>query len=84
MELGRISELYEGDTGEESTERQSSSLLSVAKKRKTESAQLMEFKMQLTQLKEWFSSTEATLQLLAVNSPMEPFTVEEQRVLIQV
>ncbi|XP_025099293.1 dystrophin-like isoform X3 [Pomacea canaliculata] len=83
VELGRISELYEGDTGEESTERQSSSLLSVAKKRKTESAQLMEFKMQLTQLKEWFSSTEATLQLLAVNSPMEPFTVEEQRVLIQ-
>jgi hypothetical protein len=49
-----------------------------------ESAQRLEFEMQQKALNEWFASTESTLQLLVADNSQEPFTVEEQRVLIQV
>ena len=57
---------------------------SVTKKRKMESAQHMEFEMQLKVLNEWFASTESTLHLLVTENAQEPFTMEEQRVLLQV
>ncbi|XP_070191463.1 dystrophin-like isoform X2 [Littorina saxatilis] len=88
VELSKISELYEEEGGEEMMEKQESRLLSAApasssKKRKVESVQRMEFEMQLKALNDMFASTEATLQLLVADNSQEPFTVEEQRVLIQ-
>ena len=85
VELSKISQLYEAEAGEERMESQTSkALTSAAKKRKVESAQRMEFEMQLKTLNEWFTSTESTLRLLVADNSQEPFTVEEQRVLIQV
>ena len=85
MELSKISQLYEAEVGEEKMEMQTSkALTSAAKKRKVESAQRMEFEMQLKTLNDWFTTTESTLQLLVADNSQEPFTVEEQRVLIQV
>ncbi|KAK7483287.1 hypothetical protein BaRGS_00025454, partial [Batillaria attramentaria] len=83
VELSKISELYDVDAAEERVEKQTAKSLSTAKKRKVESAQRMEFDMQLKVLKEWFMSTESTLQLLVADNSQEPFTVEEQRVLVQ-
>ena len=85
VELSKISQLYEAEEGEEKLESQmSKALTSAAKKRKVESAQRMEFEMQLKTLNEWLTSTESTLRLLVADNSQEPFTVEEQRVLIQV
>ncbi|XP_076445085.1 dystrophin-like isoform X2 [Babylonia areolata] len=90
VELSKISHLYEAETGkgEEPTEKQtsstsSSSSSSSAKKRKVESVQRMEFEVELKRLRDWLVSTESTLQLLVAENTQEPFTVEEQRVLIQ-
>ncbi|KAL8560189.1 hypothetical protein ACOMHN_021683 [Nucella lapillus] len=88
VELSKISQLYEAETDEDSTQNQassssSSSSFSSAKKRKVESAQRMEFEMELKKLIDWFGSPESTLQLLVAENSQEPFTVEEQRVLIQ-
>lgn len=84
VELSRISELYTADIADDEAEKSRVKSQSLAKKRKVESAQQMEFEMELKVLNEWFASTESTLQLLVANNPQEPFTVEEQRVLIQV
>ena len=85
VELSKISELYEGEEVEDKMEKETSTAVSAStKKRKVESAQQMEFDMQLKALNSWFASTESTLQLLVADNPQEPFTVEEQRVLVQV
>ncbi|XP_076466610.1 dystrophin-like isoform X3 [Babylonia areolata] len=85
VELSKISERYEAAAAVEGevVEKQASKPTSTSRKRKVESAQQMEFEMQLKALKEWIGATEATLDLLVAENSQEPFTVEEQRVLVQ-
>ena len=62
----------------------SPSSASKSKKRRIDSASRAEFDVELKSVLDWMDRTESTLQLLVSDNPQEPFTVEEQRVLIQV
>ncbi|KAL8624968.1 hypothetical protein ACOMHN_039855 [Nucella lapillus] len=99
VELSKISQLYEAAAASEEDERpgveeakvekheaakaSSSTSVQSSKKRKVESVQRVEFEVQLKLLKDWISSTEASLGLLVMPHSQEPFTMEEQRVLLQ-
>ncbi|KAK3712445.1 hypothetical protein RRG08_002775 [Elysia crispata] len=61
----------------------SPSSASKSKKRRIDSASRAEFDVELKSVLDWMDRTESTLQLLVSDNPQEPFTVEEQRVLIQ-
>lgn len=85
VELSKISDYYEEDVIEaESTQTTAATPTSSFKKRRVESASRSEFDLDLKNLLDWMDRTESTLQLLVSDNPQENFTVEEQRVLIQV
>ncbi|XP_012946043.2 dystrophin [Aplysia californica] len=84
VELSKVSDYYEEDVIEaESAKVTSASPPSSTKKRRVESASRSEFDLELKTLLDWMDRTESTLLLLVSDNPSEPFTVEEQRVLIQ-
>lgn len=85
MELSKISDYYEEDSHEaELAQATFSAQVSSSKKRRVESASKAEFDLELKNLLDWMERTEGTLQKIVSENPEEHFTVEEQRVLIQV
>ncbi|KAH9492319.1 hypothetical protein Btru_024695 [Bulinus truncatus] len=81
VELSKVSDFYEEETIEAETVQ---STTAAPKKRRMESASKSEFDLELKGLLDWMDRTESTLHLLVSENPQEPFTVEEQRVLILV
>ncbi|GFN77850.1 dystrophin [Plakobranchus ocellatus] len=84
-DVGDDEEVIEAETatGVASMAPVSPSSASKSKKRRVESASRAEFDVELKSVLDWMDRTESTLQLLVSDNPQEPFTVEEQRVLIQ-
>ncbi|CAL1537370.1 unnamed protein product [Lymnaea stagnalis] len=80
VELSKVTDYYEEDTIEAESAHTTSAM---HKKRRLESASRSEFDLELKNLLDWMDNTESTLNLLVSENPQEPFTVEEQRVLIQ-
>ena len=85
-DIGEDEELIEAETatGVQASAPLSPSSASKSKKRRMDSASRAEFDVELKSVLDWMDKTESTLQLLVSENPQEPFTVEEQRVLIQV
>ncbi|XP_059157467.1 dystrophin-like isoform X5 [Physella acuta] len=81
VELSKVSEYYDEEVIEAETAATTSSAVK-SKKRRLESATRSEFDVELKNLLDWMDRTESTLHLLVSENPQEPFTVEEQRVLI--
>lgn len=78
-----MSEYYDEEVIEAETAATTSSAVK-SKKRRLESASRSEFDVELKNLLDWMDRTESTLHLLVSDNSQEPFTVEEQRVLILV
>ncbi|XP_055889039.1 dystrophin-like isoform X6 [Biomphalaria glabrata] len=79
VELSKVSDFYEEELIESETVQSTSA---APKRRRMESASRSEFDLELKSLLDWMDKTESTLHLLVSENPQEPFTVEEQRVLI--
>uniref|UniRef100_A0A2C9KMX3 Dystrophin n=1 Tax=Biomphalaria glabrata TaxID=6526 RepID=A0A2C9KMX3_BIOGL len=79
VELSKVSDFYEEEMIESETVQSTSA---APKRRRMESASRSEFDLELKSLLDWMDKTESTLHLLVSENPQEPFTVEEQRVLI--
>ncbi|GFR63477.1 dystrophin [Elysia marginata] len=84
-DLGEEEEVIEAEitTGVQAAAPLSPSSTSKSKKRRVDSASRAEFDVELKAVLDWMDRTESTLQLLVSDNSQEPFTVEEQRVLIQ-